>query len=263
MKQDQLKRMYGIIPESFKRRVAFALKKTEEQSMTRKFRVRTVLIAAAASVLLMAAAYAAFSSQVIDFFGRLYGSDMQAWLEKGDVAVLNRSFTLEGVTFTLEEVVYRDNGLYGVGTICPAADSSAIIIPEDHMLTDPYGYDVYGTGGWPEEAPADASTIADVVKEKGGKLFVVRALPDQVGVDGGAMLTIPSVGYAQVPQRDGSIRFSFELSDAYAVQQGKTYTIQLWASALEMNTDGELVEDARHGENWTVEIIPTPMGGTK
>lgn len=263
MREYDLKQMYGSTPESFKRRVAFALKGMEEQSMKRSLRIRTVLIAAAILVLLMAVAYAAFSSQVANYFGRLYGNDMQSWLEKGDIAAPNQSFTLDGVTFTLEEVVYRNNGLYGVGTIRPLEGSNTIIIPEDHTPDDPYGYDIHGAGGMPEEAPSNAPTIADMVKEKGGRLLMARALPDQIGVDGGVMLSPGTIGYALVPQRDGSIRFSFELSDAYAVQAGETYTIQMWASVMEMTTDGELLEDTRRGENWTVEIKPTSISDEK
>jgi len=259
MKQNDLKQMYGSTPDSFRHCVSTALIKTEERFMKRKLMVRTVLIAAAILVLLTAVAFAMFSSQVMDFFGRLYGKDMQDWLGKGDVAAANQSFTLDGVTFTLEEVIYRNNGLYGVGIICPQDANATFIVPEDHLPNEPYGYDIYGEGGAPEKAPADAPTIADRVTEKDGKLLVVRTLPDQIGVDGGTMLSPGCVGWSQVPQRDGSIRFSFEVADAYAVQEGQTYAIQMWASVCEMTLDGKTLEDTRHGENWTVEIKPTPI----
>ncbi len=259
MKQDQLKQMYGATPESFRHRVAFALKRTEERTKKHRIRVRTVFILSAALVLLTAAAYAAFSSQVTAFFGKLYGNDMQAWLEKGDVAAVNKSFMLDEVEFTLDEVVYRDNGLYGIGTIRPQAGSKAVIIPEDHKPDEPYGYDIHGEGGAAEKAPAGASTIADKARETGGKLLVVRTLPDQIGVDGGEMLTPGCIGYTSVPQRDGSLRFSFEMSDAYAVEEGQVYTIQMWASVCEMTSEGKLLTDTRHGENWTVELEPTPI----
>lgn len=259
MKQDHLKQMYGTTPESFRHRVAFALKGTEVRAMKRKLTVRTVFIVSAILVLMTAAAYAAFSSQVTAFFGKLYGKDMQAWLEKGDAAVVNKSFVLDKIEFTLDEVVYRDNGLYGVGTIRPQEGSNAVIIPEDHTPNEPFGYDIHGEGGAPEKAPAGAPTIADTAREKGGKLLVVRTLPDQIGVDGGTMLSPGSIGYASVPQRDGSLRFSFEVSDANAVEEGEMYTIQMWASVYEMTTDGKMLTDTLHGENWTVEMTPVPI----
>lgn len=263
MRQEDLKQMFGSMPDSFSYRVAFALKKTEEQPMTRKFTVRTVFIAAAILVMLMAVAYAAFSSQVTEFFGRLYGKNTQEWLEKGDVATPNQAYTLDGVTFTLDEVVYRGNGLYGVGAIHPAEGSTIVIFPEDQTPADPFGYDVYGTGGESEKAPLDAPTFADMAKEKSGKLLMVRALPDQIGVDGGELLMPESIGYTLVPQRDGSVRYSFEVSDGVAVEEGEIYTIQMWISAWEFSADGEPLSERPNGETWTVEITPTPISPAK
>ncbi len=261
MNRENLTQMYGATPESFKRRVAFALRKTEEGPMKRKLTVRAVLIAAAIVILLTAAAYAAFSSQVTAFFGRTYGKEMQTWLEKGDMATSGQSFTLDGVVFTVDEVVYRAQGLYGVGTIRPQEGSAVVILPEDHWPDDPYGYDIHGEGGRPEKAPAGTLTLAEVAKEKGGKLLVVRTIPDLIGVDGGAMLSPECVGYGAAPQRDGSIEFFFEVSSGYAVGEGETYTIQMWSSVVEMTPAGETLENTRHGESWTVEIKPTPISG--
>jgi hypothetical protein len=99
MKQDHLKQMYGSTPESFRHRIAFALKETEAKTMKRKFIARTVFIVCAILVLMTAVACAAFPSQVTAFFGRLYGNGMQAWLEKGDMAAVNKSFVLDEVEF--------------------------------------------------------------------------------------------------------------------------------------------------------------------
>ncbi|MDD3412335.1 MAG: DUF4179 domain-containing protein [Eubacteriales bacterium] len=225
----------------------------------KKFTARTVLIAAAILVLLMSAAYAAFSSQVTEFFGKLYGKDTLKWLEGGDAASANQSFEMDGVVFTVDEVIYRKNGLYGVGAIRVKEGANVVLIAEDYMPDAPYGYDVYGAGGAPEMAPDDAPSTADVVRKKNAKLLVVRALPDEIGVDGGTLLAPGSIGYTLVPQHDGSVRFSFEVEDAYAVGEGSTFTIRMWSSTCEMTPDGEWLEDTRHGENWTVEISPTPM----
>ena len=254
MKPTDYQPMFGSTPESFERRVASALKKTEEKPM--KHLARTILLTAATLLLLMAAAYAAFSSQVTEFFGRLYGSDMKTWLEQGDAATVGQALTLDGIVFTLDEVVYKDNGLYGIGTIRPQDGSNAVILPEDHMPGEPFGYDIYGEGGKSEQAPDGTPTLADVAKEKGGKLLVVRTLPDQIGVDGGEMLCPVSIGYAAVPQRDGSLRFSFEATDAVVIAKGDTYTIRMWASVYEMTPGGAMLEDTRHTGTWTVVIAP-------
>lgn len=263
MRQQDLKQMFGSMPDSFSYRVAFAVKRTEELPMKRKFTIRTVLIAAAILVMLMAVAYAAFSSRVAEFFGQFYGKDMQTWLEKGDVAVPGQSFTLDDVIFTLDEVVYRNNGLYGVGTIRAAEGSTVVIFPEDQKPSDPYGYDVYGAGGASEQAPAGTPTFADMAKETGGKLLMVRALPDLIGVDGGELLTPNAIGSVSMPQRDGSVRYSFEASDGVAVEEGESYTIQMWVSAWEFSADGKSLSERPNGANWTVEISPTPISEAK
>lgn len=258
IKQDELRRMYGTTPESFKHRVSFALKETEEKPV-KKFTLRTALIAAAVLIVLMAVAYAAFPSQVAQIFGQHYGEDTKQWLEQGDVAVVGRSHTMGDVEFTVDEVVYRDNSLYGVGTIRVKEGGSAVLVAADHEPSEPFGYDIYGEGGSPETAPADAPTIAQVAKDKGGKIYVVSAIPDKIGVDGGAMLSPESLGSSHQPLRDGSIRFTFEAIDATAIAKGTTYTIDMWSSICEMNENGQWLEDTKQGEVWTVELSPTPM----
>ncbi len=258
MNSNDLKTMYGTTPESFKHRVSFALKQTEGKPV--KHTMRTVLIAAAVVVLLTAAAYAAFSSQVLDLFGRSYGNDMEQWLKQGDVAVSEQSLVLDGVVFTLDEVIYRDNGLYGVGTIRPLEGSNIVIIGKDFAPDEPFGYDIHGLGGVREEAPAGTPTIADVAREKGAKLLVVRTLPEQIGVDGGPLLYPPCVGYMFVPERDGSVQFLFDVSDATVIAEGEVYTIAMHSSVTAMDLDGTIHSETYHGENWTVEISPKPIG---
>jgi hypothetical protein len=258
MNLNDLKRMYGTTPERFKRRVAFALQKTEEKPM--KHTVRTILVTAIILLLLTAAAYAAFSSQVLDFFGKSYGNDYKQWLEQGEVAVPNQSLVLDDAVFTVDEIIYRDNGLYGVGTVSLREGSAAVLIAEEYTPDEPFGYDIHGAGGHVEEAPAGTPTIAEVAAEKGGKILMVSyTMPEQIGVDGGEMLFPPWVGVELVPQRDGSIQFCFELSDGVAIADGDIYTILMWSSVCEMTADGEQLTDTRHGENWTVEIAPEPI----
>ena len=264
MRQEQWKRMYGTTPESFTRRVAFALRETEERPMKRRLTVRTVCIAAAMLVMLMTAGYAAFSSQVAELFGRLYGTRTQEWLAKGDVAVPGEAFALGDVIFTLDEVVYRNNSLFGIGTIRAAEGSAVVIFPEDQQPGDPYGIDVHGAGGsGPEKTPDDAQTFAEVAKERGASLLMVRALPARIGVDGGVLLVPESIGTTCVPQRDGSVLYSFEVSDGVVVEEGETYTLQMWVSVWAFSEEGEALSERPSGERWTVEIAPTPISQAK
>ncbi len=259
MKQEELRRMYGATPDSFKRRVSFAIKKTEEKPM-KKISFRTVMLTAAIILALMAAAYAAFSSEVAEYFGRAYGNGMKEWLEKGDVAtqVQENAFVMNGVSFTVDEIIYRDNGLYGVGTIRPASDD-VMVVAEDCTPDEPFGYDIHGAGGKPEIAPEGTPTIADVARQKNAALFMVNMCPVSVGVDGGDMLTPETIGCAMIPQRDGSVRAVFELEDAHVIGQGETYTLSVEVRTLKMSLTGEIMEESEHMENFTVSVAPKPM----
>lgn len=92
---------------------------------------------------------------------------------------------------------------------------------------------------------------------------MVRALPDLIGVDGGELLTPNAIGSVSMPQRDGSVRYSFEASDGVAVEEGESYTIQMWVSAWEFSADGKSLSERPNGANWTVEISPTPISEAK
>ena len=260
MKQD-LQRMYGATPDSFKQSVASALKQTEVQPM-KKYATRTLVLAAALVLMLMAAAYAAFSSQVAEFFGHLYGQDMKTWLEQGEVASTPQSYTLDNVLFTLDEVVYRDNGLYGVGTIRPKEGSNDVLLPDEYTPDLPFGYDVFGEGGKPQQAPAGTPTLAEKAREKGGKLKYVRTSPDTVSVDGGPALSPSVIGSSAVPLSDGSIRYSFEMTDALSIPKGSTYTLSMWVSVWEMDEQGNLKEEARSQQHWQAALQPVPMETT-
>lgn len=257
MNKIDLKQMYGTTPDSFKRRVAFALRETARPQYTvRRLKLRTALIAAMVLVLVAVGAYAVFSSRVAETFGQHYGQETKEWLEKGEVDTEKHSFTIDEVIFTLEEVVYRSNGLYGVGTITVQEGSNTVLIPEDYEPDLPYGYDAYAESA---PVPEGTPTVKDAAMEKGGRMLVVRALPNRIGVDGGVLLDPGSVGSSHEYKRDGSLAFMFELSDAYAVTKGESYEIEMWSSIVEMNADGSTKETTGHGENWNVHIKPAPM----
>ena len=259
MTRDMLKQMYGQPPERFQTRIVHTLRQTVYAPQKRRVRKRTVLLVAMILLLLTAAAYAAFYSQGIALFGKLQGAVMETWLRQGELDDTRQSKEMDGVQFTLDEVIYRNNGLFGVGTIRPAANANVVLLPVDHTPDEPYGYDVYGESGAPEMAPDGTPTIADVAEEKGATLLVAHILPQEVGVDGGTMLGLPEVGYTMAPQRDGSIRYTFEMTDAYAVEEGQIYTLQLRMMVCPMQPDGTVLETSRHRQSWTVQIRPTPI----
>jgi integrase len=55
---------------------------------------------------------------------------MGDWLQEGKIAQVGESATVGDVIFTIDEVVYRDRGIYGVGT-ARVVDSKNVLVPMD------------------------------------------------------------------------------------------------------------------------------------
>lgn len=269
MNQQEWKRMYGSTPLSFQRRVEETLAKGHAQEAAGKpgglrgagrYGLRTVLIAILL-MLLAAAAVAAFSSQLAGFFGWFYGKEKGAELLAGDMAAPAQSITVGGAVYMLDEVVYIDDGLYGLGHIAPVNDG-VVLMAEDYSVTDAAGYGLYY--GEESRAPEGAPTYAELAAQKNAKILLVTAVADAVGVDGGDVIDLGSAGYMLMPQRNGSILFTFELSTGVAVEEGETYAIRLWVANWEVTPEGKWLRDDPDspdtylGEEWTVEVQPKP-----
>lgn len=264
MNRNDLQRMYGSTPERFQARIRQTLSANAPQPCARAARrsgrsLRVALLTVLMLALLSAAALAAFSSQVADFFGARYGKVYKDELLAGDIATGDHSVTLGGAVYTLSEVVYTESGLYGIGSIRPANDR-VVLMAEDYLVTDAAGYGLYQ--GEDSRAPEGAATYAETAAARGAKLLMASALPDAVGVDGGDVLEVPSVGYDVIPQGDGSLQFSFELPAGAQVVRGDTYAIRLWISNWEISPEGKHLRDGENdtyrAQEWTVEIAPQP-----
>lgn len=259
MKQADLMNMYGTVPESFTRCIASALKKTEKEPVKR-LRSSTAAIALASLLLLMATGFAAFHSQVLEFFGSFYGDKMAATLEGGDIAIGSQTFILGDAVFTLEEILYGQEGFYGVGTIRPREGSDVLLLAEDFSPQDPYGYDTYGAGGRVETAPEGPLTAAEIAKKEGKRMMVVRVLPEYVMAEGKYLQSCGSFGYTIVPRRDGSLRFSFELPGSYGIEEGNVYTVVMYASCYEVDSAGEPLNETWKSDQWQAEMVPVKKG---
>lgn len=81
-------------------------------------------------------------------------------------------------------------------------------------------------------------------------------------MDEGSIIDLGTVGYTQLPQRDGSILFTFELSTGIAVEKGDTYAIRLWVANWEVTPGGEWLReepnDTYLGQDWIAEVQPKP-----
>lgn len=259
MKASDLKQMYGSTPESFQLRVSTTLARcrAQEPQKARRPGLRVLLVTALLLMLTIAAAVAAFSSQVAEWFGWFYGERMRDELLSGSIAPSGQSIRLGDVIYTLNEVTYVDDGLYGVGHITPA-EEGLLLMAEDYQVTDAAGYSLYPN----DEAPAGAQTYAGLAREKRLRLVMPTAVPEAVGVDEDSLTALDSFGYTYLPQRDGSIRFLFEIPVGSEVEAGTLYAIQLWLSNWEITPAGKHLRGGEHDTyqymEWVVTVAPQP-----
>ena len=194
---------------------------------------------------LIGGAYALFSSQVAEFFGKHWNKNMGDWLQDGKIAQVGESVSVGDVVFTLDEVVYRNRGIYGVGTAKPV-NTKDVLVPMD--LADDWDT-------WSQKKEGkDLIFLATVT---GGRLLTVNCIPDKVGVDEGAMLTV-NAGVYNVRNEDGSITYSFETS-GYALEDGTSYQITFDYETAELSPEGKQVEGSLKIQSGTVSFRPVIM----
>lgn len=255
---DDLQKIFPEIPASCSRVLmdtAGSLK--EESEMKRGYSprptTRFALVLALVIISMMGVALAAFYPQITGFFGLHYGKDTQAWLEQGDIALPADSVQVEGVTFTLEEVAYRNHGLYGLVTITPG--DGVVLLSEDSNVGDAYGYAVH----YGDKAPEGTITIQEKAAQDGSAIKHVGFYLDKIGVNGGALLEPNGWGCGVYPQRDGSIQILFEVEDGIAISEGDTYTMQMTALVRNVSPDGVVDYENPINQTWAVKIKPEPF----
>lgn len=253
MNAENLKKLYGSTPESFRQSVEQALNQSSHPvSFPRRAPVRRslrlALVCALILVLLTAAAYAVFSPRVAEVFGAAYGPAAQERLQAGRSAQPESSIELGGVRYTLHEVTYIDSGLYAVATIRPADGSKIVLLPQEEDDPDtPVGTDRYNA-----IHPGSAPTYGEKAAETGAKLIYAEIAVDQIAVDGGPALSPACYGVSSHPQEDGSVLYTLEIDAGTAVTAGESYTLHLWVSHWEYDRRDETYE----GEEWLVTVTP-------
>ena len=76
---------------------------------------------------LIGTAYAILSSsQVAEFFGQHWNQDLGTRLQEGKIAQIGESVPVGDAVITLDEIVYRDRGIYGVGTVRPVHEGDVL-----------------------------------------------------------------------------------------------------------------------------------------
>jgi len=213
-----------------------------EKPVKRKISLAIVLCIVLGIAIIGTACALLASSQVADFFRQYWGQDMGDWLEEGKIAQVGESVTVGDVIFTLDEVVYRDRGIYGVGTAKPV-DSKNVLVPMD--LADDWSACFQNEEG---------KALISLAAATNGKLITVNCVPNKIGVDEGTMLTV-NAGVYNVRNDDGLIIFSFEAS-GYALEDGTSYQMVLDYETTELTPDGKQVEGSFKLQSGTVSFMP-------
>lgn len=254
MNAENLKKLYGSTPESFRQSVEQALNQSSHpvsfphRAPVRRA-LRLALVCALLLALLTAAAYAVFSPRVAEVFGAAYGPAAQEKLQAGKSAQPESSIDLDGVRYTLHEVTYIDSGLYAVATIRPADGSKIVLLSQEEDDPDtPVGTDRYNA----IHPGPDAPTYGEKAAETGAKLIYAEIAVDQIAVDGGPALPPACYGVSSHPQEDGSVLYTLEIDAGTAVTAGESYTLHLWVSHWEYDRRDETYE----GEEWLVTVTP-------
>ena len=213
-----------------------------EKPVKRKISLALVLCIVSGIAVIGTACALLASSQVADFFRQYWGKDMGDWLQEGKIARVGESVTAGDVVFTLDEVVYRDRGIYGVGTARPA-DPKNVLVPMDLA-------DDWAVCSRTEEGKA----LIALAAAANGKMISVSCVPETIGVDEGTMLPVNAGAY-NVRNEDGSVTFSFE-AGGYALEDGETYQVTLGYETAELGADGKQVEGSLKLQSGTVSFMP-------
>ncbi len=228
-----------------------ARKAKGEETVKRKISLALVL-SIVGILAVMGTAYALFSSQVAEFFGQHWNHELGARLQEGKIAQIGESVTVGDVVISLDEIVYRDRGLYGVGTVRPVHEAD-ILLPMDSaeaiaMLQE-------------EDFTLDEGTQALIAKAKetGGRMLTARSMPLKIGVDEGTMLMPGTMGFYDVANEDGSLTYSFEASDGFVVNEGTTYQIQMESIVEQIDEKGMPVDGTQQRRSWTISCTPVFM----
>ena len=192
------------------------LQQKEEEKMKKKIPF-ALIFAIAATLLLGGAVYAATQSPTLDMFKWLYGQRLyDDEMGRPEVAALDQSFTLGKVTYTLDDVVYADGVLYGSGTI--RGEEGMVLIPEDHEVDEPAGYNVHFRDS---NVPEGAPSYAQLARERGCNITLAKLVPEGYVIGG-----VPyrgDIGYDTFPNTDGTLSFWFEvyadMDDPTAIQR--------------------------------------------
>lgn len=269
MTREDWRRAYEPLPPALEARVAGTLRRLDATQKPAGVRRRTALVVILGALALAGAAYAVLGSYTADIFGWFYGPDKKAELLAGDIAPSGQQVTLGRVVYTLDDAVYKDGTVYGTGTIRAADGDNVVLMPVDYSVHDPAGFLVY----YGEETiPDDAPTYAELAARRGATLLLATCVANGV-LDANGALNASEVGFTQLPQPDGSIRFTFEFAGggeqngealARTIERQPSYRLSLYIANWEVTLDGEWLREPPHDtwlkQDWVVTVTPAVKG---
>ena len=194
------------------------------------------------------------SDQFLDFFRR---EDLTISSATMDIVRMTAKLcgedyaqsTLMYRSFTLDEVIWRDNGIYAVGT-ARAKDGKDELVPMEMTFA----------ADWTDEDALDVEYRALISRAQaaGGRLLSVDCRPSTIGMDEGTMDILDDVGFDQEYNEDGSIIFCFEATD-YTLEEGTVYQMEMFAQVDEWTAEGEVDEGKGAYQTWIVSFTPEFM----
>ena len=242
--QEALNRsLSGLRPDPYLARRVIA--EAEGERKVKKQISKGLVIAVALTLVLAGTAYAAFSSQVVEFY-RKYANNPQMgeWLEQGKAAQIGETMQLGGVSVTLDEVVYRSHGLYALGTI-RTLDGKDVLVPNS-------------IAGMPEDflGSEQSGTFIEQARQRGGRLLTAQCIPSRISVDGGEMLSAGGFLYFDSQNMDGSLTFGFEVTNGLAIAEGSRYAMEVSMRTVELAENGMERTETETQTRMTVEFVP-------
>lgn len=265
---------YGSVPESFSRRVEYALRHCEKEETTPMKRKSVAAIFVVILLLtLTTTAVAAVLSKTTEFFGQFYGIDYRNKLETGTNYIGRQSTTLNDVVFTLNDIISSDfrsqlpteDGtdyyeltapfFFTTGTISAALEANLVLLPRDEYTIDsPAGYALFYGDMYPAP-PEGAPSYADLVREKNACLRMVEIIPNGL-MDENGNSYMGCVGYNLIPQEDGTIFFSAEIQPEVVVPEQGSYQLSFYIRTVDVNLQGKEIDGTRQSADWIVPLVP-------
>ena len=262
-------KVYGSVPETFSRRVEYALRRCEmEETKTMKRMPVAVIFV---TILLLDMTTTAVAA-VLSFFTFEYGERYRERLESGKVAPLDQSTTLNGAMFTLHDAVITPakaewlSGVgevdppvdtldfYATGVIAPAEGENLVLLPWDEYSVDqPAGYAIYYPQ-WPK-APEDAPSYAELAKERSATIRKVSCIGWGI-LDGKGQLLPCTPGSSIIPLQDGTVHFSVEIPSESVVPWQDSYQLLLEVATVDVDLAGNEIDGTRQSADWIVTLVP-------